>query len=353
MMNRLITFISALLFVCTSAKATDEVQQITLVARDSIGQVVELPYGNISFRLIEYGNYYRVFVTIENTLPSEALLLFKKKQGERELKKNKPKIEFRKTYPGSKGTRSVNGLDALTQNFVPIIPQEKYDFKIDASPRNVKRLEIPIYHAEFNPNKIIKKGPYGVNYKILEKYIVPFDIEVIAWSENDSDYLATKAAVLEYLNSVDKVAFCRNKRHRPSLSEQQRPYREKKDSLVNVINTTLEKHRTEWFIPDKPHIKYTELLTMLEKVDLNAHLYDCRNHESVVHSCDYCTLSASEIYHRLNDIYLALSNRQLTKDAAIKKAAPLYNCYQKRSRRKKDAGYTSKISRFYSRITNY
>lgn len=354
MMKRLFSLIVGLILVCSTSWANEE-YNITLEKGEQQGQTIDLPYGSITFRLVEYGNYHRVLISIDNTTMSQAILLFKYSQGEKVLKKNKPKIEFEKTYPGSKGKRNVYGCKELNQALTSIIPQEKLDLSgIDVSTTSVTKLELPIYLAKYDPKQLIKKGTYNINYKILSEDILTFNIEIKGWSENDPEYISTKNAVEDYIRSVNAVAFCKNKKHTPSLLQQQKPYQEKKDSLVNVINSTLQNH-SEWFSTDKPHIKYSELLAQLNKVNLNEHTYDCGEHKVVPkqHSCSYCSLSAQQIYHQLDDLYQQLRNGKITKDAAVKKAQGLFTCYQKNGKRKKDASYTDKISKFYNRITNY
>lgn len=354
MMKRLITLMAVVFLVCNISQANEE-YNITLEKGEAQDQTIELPFGNISFRLVEYGNYHRVLVSIDNTTMSQALLLFKNSQVEKVLKKNKPKIEFEKTYPGSKGGRRVFGCRELYQAMASIIPQEKLDlFGFDASLTSITKLELPIYLAKYDPKKLIKKGAYGINYKILSEDILTFNIEIKGWSENDTDYVSIKNAVEDYIRSVDKAAFCKNRKHNPALSVQQRPYEEKKDSLINIINSTLQNH-SEWLSVDKPHQKYSELLARLNNVNLNEHTYDCGEHKRVSkqHSCSYCSLSSQQVYHQLDDLYQQLRNGKISKDSAVKKAQGLYTCYQNNGRRKKDASYSDKISKFYSRITSY
>lgn len=355
MIKRLFTLIVGIILVCPVSWADKEID-ITLEKGVPQGHTEALPYGEISFRLVEDGNYHRVYVSIDNTNTSEAILLFKNSQGEKELKKNKPKIEFEKSYPGSKGKRSVFGCKALDQAFVSVIPGKKIDdlFGFDVSSPSVTTLELPIYLAKYNPKQERKKGAYKINYKILAEYILTFKITIKGWSENDPDYVAAKNAVADYIRSVNAAAFCKNKKHRTSLSVQQKPYREKKDSLLNLIDSTLKNH-PEWYSIDEPHIKYTELHTLLKNVNLNERTYDCGEHRggSRRHSCGYCSLSPQQIYHQLDDIYQQLRNGKITKDAAVKKAQGLYVCHQKNSKRKRNASYSDKISRFYNRIANY
>ncbi len=354
MMKRLIIFLIATFIVCTAAWANEEFN-ITLEKGDPNGKTIELPYGIISLRLVEYGNYHRVLFSVENTTTSQAILLFKNVQEEKSLKKNKPKIEFEKRYPGSKGKRTVYGCKELNKPFVSIIPQEKLDiFGLDASTTSITKLELPIYLAKYDPKKLDKKGAYNIKYKILIEDILNFNIEIKGWNENDPDYVSTKAAVEEYIRSVNTAAFCKNKRHTPSLAMQIKPYQERKDSLVNVINSTLQ-NNPDWFSTDLPHIKYSELFAQLNKVNLDEHIYDCGEHKVAPrkHSCSYCSLSVQQIYHQLDDIYQQFRAGKLTKDEAVRKAQGLNTCYQRSTKRKKESGYTDKISKFYSRIVNY
>ncbi len=353
MMKRLITLLTATFLVCSSTWANEEFN-ITLEKRDVNGQTIELPYGNISFRLVEYGNFHRVSVSIENTTMSQAILVFKHSQGEKALKKNKPKIEFEKTYPGGKGNRNVFGCKELNHQVLSIIPQEKVDlFGFDVSTTSITKLELPIYLAKYNPKQLIKKGSYNINYKILSEDILGFNIEIKGWTKNDPEYVATKGAVEDFLHSVQSASFCKNKKHRPSLAQQQKPYQEKKDSLVDVIKKTVETN--DWMSDTAPYQAYKALRDNLDKVNLNDHNYDCGEHKVTPkkHSCGYCSLSAQQIYHQLDDIYQQLRAGKITRDAAVKKAQGLNTCYQKNTKRKKDSSYTDKISRFYSRIINY
>lgn len=354
MMKRLITLFIVTFIVCATTWADSEFE-ITLDKGDVNGYTEELGYANITFRLVEYGAYHWVIVTIENTTMSEAILLFNSNRDEQSLKKNKPKIEFEKSYPG-KGQRSVLGCSkGVLQPLISIIPAEKKElYGFDVSLRTTTDFVLPIYLAKYDSKKLSKKGTYGVNYKILSEDILDFKINIKGWDEQDPEYVSTKASVDEFVHWVNAAAFCKNPKHKPGLDQQMKPYQEKKDSLINVINATLEEHHDDWYSTDTPHIKYTELLTQLNDVNLNDHTYDCGKHKVVqTHSCGLCSLSAQQIYHQLDDIYQQLRVGKLTKEAAVKKAQSLNNCYQKNNKRKKDPTYSEKISKFYSSIINY
>ncbi|MDE6027845.1 MAG: hypothetical protein K2G23_07230 [Muribaculaceae bacterium] len=364
MIKRLFIISLISFFLCSSIWANEE-RNVILKKGDPNSQTIELDYAIITVRLIDNGSYQRIVLSMENTLTSQALLLFKHAHDENALKSHKPKIEFEKTYPGSKGSRSVHGCRNLSRAFISLTPQEKMDiFGEDLSGKSVAKIELPIYVAKYDANKLVKKGAENIPYKILNEEILIINIEIKGWSEDDPAYLSTKAAVEEYVRSANNATFCKNKKHTPSLSQQMKPYKEKRDSLMNVINSTI-KSNSDWQSKDLPYIKYSELLDQLNQVNLNDHTYDCKNHRSKpapnpnnnsnsvpTPKCSYCSLSAQQIYHQLDDIYQQKRSGKLAKDAAIKRAQGLYNCYQNHSNRKKDSGYTEKISRFYGRIIN-
>lgn len=358
MMKRIIALLTTVFFVCTVAMANEEFN-LTFEKSDTVPQTMNLGYGNISFKLVEESvNDYRVVVSIENTTTSQAILLFKNSKKEQVLKKDTPKIRFEKKFPGNKGERTVWGCRALRESVVPIIPEQKCEIlaiKVDNKPGTYKTvLELPLYLAKYNYKKLAKKDIYHIDYTILSLDSLSFNIEVKGWTEDDPDYVSTKTAVDEYVSSLEQVNFCDNKKHSPSLVDQQKPYKQTRDSLVNVINLTLEKNQ-QWQSIDLPYKKYSALRDKLANVDFDKHISDCGEHPVIKPrpSCDYCSLSAPQIYHELEDIYKQLRSGKLTKDAAVNEAQGLYNCYQNHNRRSKDSFYTEKITRYYRRIINY
>lgn len=361
MMKRIFTLIVGIILVCLKSWANAEFN-ITLDRGDHQEYTEALPYGIVSFRLVEYGNYHKMLVSIENTTTKEAILLFKNSRGEKELKKNKPKIEFAKKYAGSKDERKVHGFTSLNRDFVSIVPQEKVKLSEFVISQNEIKVELPIYLASYNPKQLAKKGADNINYKILCEEIFTFNIEIKGWSENDPVYVSTKNSVEDYIRSVNTAAFCKNKKHRPTLVQQQKPYKDKKDSLIKVIGNIVETNG--WMSDTDPYNAYKNLRNLLEKINLNDHTYDCGEHKGNKDgkgheeggkktTCSYCSLNPQQIYHQLDDTYQQLRNGKITKAAASKKARALYNCYQRHDRRKKESSYSDKISRFYSRITNY
>lgn len=355
MIRRVIASFSLLICLYFTALANKELS-IKLDNKDRV-QSERLGFAYVSFEYFDVsGNNALVRVSIENITsnPPHAVLMFKNDMMEQSLKKGKPKIEFEKTYPGKKGTRLVRGCRESYQN-IDIIPAVETDtvFTIYVPFTSSKDFMLSLYEAKYKPKKLSKKGKNNINYKILEEHLYDIHIEVVGWSEEDPTYINAKNSVDDFLSSLKGVEFCNNKRHSPTLREQQRPYQEKKDSLVNVINNILE--NSEWMSTDAPHKAYTRLLSVLNDVNLDNLASDCMKHpvKHKGHNCSYCSLSAQDIYHRLDDLYQQLHAGKISKDQAMKTAKALYNCYQLSMKRKKDSSYGTKVSRFYNSIANY
>lgn len=354
MIKRIIASLSLLLCLCLTAMANKEVS-IRLDDKNRI-QNERLGFAYLTFEyLYPEGNKAIVRVTLENITsnPPHAVLIFRNDVSEQVLKKGKPKIEFEKTYPGKKGTRTVRGCRFSNSN-IEIIPAAVTDtvFTIDVPLTSARNFSLPLYEAKYKAKDLYKKGKYNISYKIMEEHLYDIQLEVIGWSENDPTYVSIKNDVESLASSLKGKEFCHNSRHRPTLSEQQRPYQEKKDSLITAIKNIFDSHE-EWMSTDAPHQAYSQLLTQLDNINLGNMTVDCGKHKAKGHNCNFCSLSAQDIYQRLDDLYQQLYAGKITKDAALKSANSLYNCYQQNKRRSKDNSYGTKITRFYNSISNY
>ncbi len=349
MIKRVFASLMLLSCFCITAMANQELS-IKLDNKNRVHSE-QLEYLILRFEyLFNSGNNARVKVSVENIVQDPlALLVFRRDTDEKKLKKNKPKIEFEKKYPGM---REVKGCRVADYKSFDIITAAKTDtlFVIDVALTSPKDLELPLYIAKYKPRDLEKKGEYGIKYKILEERLYDIHIEVKGWSEEDPIYVSIKNSVEQFILSLEDVEFCSNKKHR---EEQQRPYQERRDSLINSISSIKESYM--WISTDAPHIAYTKLETDLNNVNLDTHISDCGKHkvQKRGHICSYCSLSAQNLYHRLDDMYQQLHTGKTAKEQALKSARAINNCYLQCKRRKKDSFYGSKISEFYNRIANY
>lgn len=362
MIKRTVVSLTLLIGLCFSALANKELS-IKLDGNDRV-RSENLGFAYVTFQyLYANGNNARVRVYIENITgnPPLAVILFKSDLDERGLKKGSPKIEFDKTYGGDKGKRTVKG-NRDCNKYMEIITAAETDtvFTVDVPFTSSKDFILPLYVAKYKTKDLYKqkkKHPddpeYHISYKIIVQHIFDVHLEVVGWTEEDPAYVKMKNNVDDFISSLKSGMFCYNKNHKPVLKEQQRPYTEKKDSLISAIATILNK--SDWLSTDAPHIAYSALIKELNGVNLGNLTSDCGKHKprGKIHSCGYCSLSAQEIYHRLDDIYQRLHAGKTSKEQALKIARGLYNCYQNSNRRKKENTYSTKISRFYNSIANY
>ena len=356
MIKRVIASLALMICLCPMAWANQEVT-IKLDNKERVCSE-RLGFAYITFEYVyNSGNTAKVRVSVENITqtPPLAVLVFRRDLDERLLKQGKPKIEFEKKYPGEKGKRRVRGCDVEYYKYLDVVTAAETDtlFTLDVSLTSARDITLPLYVAKYKPKDLFKKGEDNITYKIVEEYVYDIHIEVVGWSEEDPTYLNVKNSVDQFVSSLKDVEFCPNKRHRPSLREQQRPYQAKRDSLINAVSSIIEANYG-WMSTDAPHKAYTKLLEELNKVDLDSYVSDCGDHETIRrHKCGYCPLSAQELYYRLDDLYQKLHAGRVTKDQALKTAKGLYNCYRLGKNRRKDDSYGGKITRFYDRIAGY
>lgn len=353
MMARILSLLSLIFCFSFSVLADNKDIEIRLNTNDNTTKSIELGFGYMTFQYVTHeGNEAKVRITLEN-ISSEphAVLIFKYGLTEQVLKKNKPKIEFEKKFPGGRNKRKVDGCNIGKGHYIIVTPTETDTlFTVDVPFTSYKKIDIPFYIAKYKAKDLKKKGENNINYKILEKHDYRFTIYVQGWTEEDSTYLETKNSVEAYLKSLEDVQFCNNKKHKPSLKVQQQKYVEQKDSLIKVIGDIINVNG--WMSDLEPHKAYSRLSAQLREVNLDDYNQDCGKHTRS-HKCNYCSLSAQDLYHRIDDIYQQLYAGAISKENAVKTAKAILNCYQNNKRRRNDSSYGKKISGFYNRIINY
>lgn len=357
MMKRLLSLLCLISCLCFSAYAGEN--KLIRLDKDSHvrQQITEIKGNRIIFELVSTSeDMAYVSVKVENVATDHAILIFGNNHRDNKLNKHttgggkKLKFNFKKTFPGKKGHRTITGCRELGKFFQPVIAAETATLlTVEARANDTVKLMLPFYYATYKSKDLIKRGKDNIEYKIMEEDINVFLINVKMWNESDSLYVSTKISVSDFINSLQGVKFCKNNRHNPPLEVQQAPYLEKKDSLINAINETID--YAGWMSDQLPHRAYSQLLRELNEVDLNKLTYDCRNHGGKPpHNCTYCQLSAQGIFHQLDKLYKQVNTKEIDRPAAAEIAKDLYNCYRYSNKRKKDSFYTDKISRFYNRI---
>ncbi|MBO8445644.1 MAG: hypothetical protein IAC23_08150 [Bacteroidetes bacterium] len=347
MMRKLIVSLLAAALFCTSAWADRELV-VRLDPDENRVQTMELGYAAVTFRFEEaHANKAKVMVSVENRTHSEAILLFKSEKDERMLKRCEDRILFEKSYGGEKGYRTVSGCNYIRNEYELVEPAYTLDlFLAEVPTTGTAEIVIPFYMANHYHSRFLRRD----KYRIFREDVIKFIVEAKDWTESDTTYVKMKKAVSDFKASLEDVRFCRNRMHRPSLEEQQKPYLTVRDSLTAVIDSILG--NPWWMSQDLPHRSYSKLKAELQSVDFSDLVYDCGRHRPV-HKCSYCPLSAEQIYHRLDDIYQKLHTGRIAKEDAVRTAKTLNSCWQQNKSRRRGSFYAGKIAEYYGRIINF
>lgn len=338
------------LLFAPAAKA-DREEIVRLDNHKNRTRTIMLDYAAVKFQVLSfYEDTAEIGITVDNMALTETLLLFRESRDERGLRKPKPKIVFVETYGGEKGHRVVLGCKDLHSNRSLIRPSSSQKlFRLNVSTRQPTELVIPFYLAKYIPKKFFKSA----RYSILREDMIKFVIEVKGWSEDDPQFVDVKKAVTEFQEGLAEKMFCSHERHDPPLHEQQLPYIQKRDSLIDVIDNMIRTNG--WMSDQKPHIEYSALRTRLTEIDLDKYAADCGAHKkgSSHGYCSLCQLNAKQLFERLDGTYQQLHIGMIDKQNAVKTAKAIYNCYRQSPYRKKDRLIGEKITDYYNRIINF
>lgn len=357
-MKKLLTFATALILAATVAFA-DEQQRIKLDDEHAKRQI-RLGYCNIFVTKVESDNEGNSIVTveIENLDETNAIILFGHAYPEKELKKLSPSIKFDKRFPGTKGHRLIDTYREA-RNVIFLEPSDKCTLpEIHVLKGDIQLCRLPLYIAKYKNKKIYWGPSYGKNKMLLmEKQIIELEIEVD--ERPDKDYVRLEEdcnVLIEEISKFSKPSFCNHPRHKPSLHDQEQPYKDRIDSINTEIDKIISLHN--WYTSDKGYQRYSALKQRLATIDLTIYEGDCGRHKRVsipVQTCKYCNLTPQQIYHKLDDYYKKIyssNDRKAAKESVMGDVNLLYGC-RKHSASWKKSEYNSKITDRYSRISNF
>lgn len=344
MTSRILSVLTIALFCGNIALAQQE-ESINLEVAVTEECKSNLGYSLVDFKLLQPSdNSSKIEISIENLQPGETLMLFPAAKTEKELKKLTPKVVFDKAFGGDKGKRSVSGCSGIPYA-EQIAPSQKTKFSITVENETAQELTIPFYFVKTD-NALLR----GKRVTILREETVKYRITVRAWNESNEQFAALKDSVNQFVSSLKSVRFCKHKRHAESVETQQQPYKARMERLKEQIDNI----RRNWTSDQTPHKAYSRLIEELGKINLDDYnIGNCRRHgNSKAHSCSYCSLSAEQVYHQLDDLYQSMYVGRVSKADASRKASALYQCYQKSRKRKKSSSFANGIACLYNRIVN-
>ena len=310
-----------LCLMAIGAKA-DEQRKVTL-SNDHNKEMISLSYCNIFINLNEASDGEgEVSIEFENLSESKVLILFDRSYTEKQAKKLSPKMQFDKTFGGTKGKRVIDpyseGLNTVTQ-LRPSDKQMLPSFKVENEAAKV--VTLPVYIAKYKGKKLI----------LLEKQVIELNIE--AELKPSAEYIQINTDCERLIREITNTGVCPNKSHGTSVDKQKAAYQKRINDMKAKIDG----------------IEFVER--------------DCGRHRGPVagHKCNYCGLSLQQIYHRLDDLYKKIyssSNRKQTKASVMSQVNALYNCCtdpkcsKHAAQWKKGGDYKNKIVERYNRINS-
>lgn len=358
-MKRLFATLMLLVCLCSVALA-DREMSVNLDTKNKFVQTDNLGFASVTCEYLDKSSTTaKVRIKVKNNATDQpiAIILFRQDMEEPMLRGYKnPQFEFEKTYQpdAPKDGKTVQGCPGINNTFDIIAPEEVLTiFDIEVPFKNPVDVTLPFYQATYDAKKFKKSGKNSVKYKILKEQKYVFKVAVKGWTEDDPQFVSVKASVDSLIANLETVKFCDNPKHKPTLKEQQWAQQSNINDLSNMINDVMRENG--WMTEEEPYMAYNALLQRLSSIDLNSYNADCGKHPAPAkgHKCNYCSLSAQELCHKLEDTYQLLYTDKIKKKEAMNRAKAMYGCYQKNKSRKKDSVFGSKISEYYSKIINY
>ena len=350
MRKRLLFIICLCAFVFSSF--ADEQRKIVLNA-DHQKEMIRYAFCNI-FVTNESDNndeYANISINIENIDESNGIFLFGHSYPEKDLKKLTPSITYDKYFPGTKGGRVLDTFQG-PKNVVFIAPASKsFVHELQVKNGDIQKCRLPLYIAKY-------KGKNRNKMLLLEKQVIELELEYEVKADQDLFRLNNDCDSL--MKELEDVSFCNNRRHKPSLEKQERPFKECVERIKTEVDSIIETHR--WQTTDKRYLAYDSLKIKLREINFSRYERDCGKHSvSKGHQCKYCSLSLQQIYNKLDDYYIKIYNsndRKKARAAVINEVNQLYRCCtdgncRNHSSAWKKSEYRSKIIDRYNRINNF
>ncbi len=345
---RKILFGLLLCLMATGAMA-DEQRKVSL-SNDHNKEMISLSYCNIFINLNEVSDGEgEVSIELENLSESKVLILFNRSYAEKQVKKLSPKMQFDKTFGGTKGKRVIDPFSEPMNSVTQLRPSDKQMLpSVRIENEGAKVVTLPIYIAKYKGKKALI---------LLEKQVIELNIE--AELKPSAEYSNMSSQCDRLIREITRTGVCPNKSHGTSVDKQKAAYQKQIDALKTKIDGVISSHG--WREGDSGYRKYNALKKKLDGVTFTER--DCGRHKGSVagHKCNYCNLSLQQIYHQLDDLYKKIyssSNRKQAKASVMSQVNALYNCCtdakcaKHAGQWKKGGDYKNKIVERYNRINS-
>lgn len=290
-------------------------------------------------------------------------LLFEKSFSKKELKKQKPSIRFDRIHGANMINKSLSTCPGLTNKGVILISRgETNKLMIEDVPTNYN-LPINIYLANKKPKGFLRKE----KFIITELLDLDVDIEVESESrQNDDDALSRlERDYDDLMDELDRQRFCNNRKHDPSLSEQEEPYKKRISDAIEEIENIKDDNR--WRESSKEYKPYKALKQKYEFLssDFKKYERDCGGHRITgtgggrpVHDCNYCSMTSGDVLRSIENDYIKLKNKKADRSSVVSHAEALHrawssSCPNLKRKIQQDSSKSAKINDYYNKIVNY
>lgn len=342
------TIICMLLCLMALGARADEQRKVTL-SNDHNKEMINLSYCNIFINLNEVSDGEgEVSIELENLSESKVLILFDRSYTEKQAKKLSPKMQFDKTFGGTKGKRVIDPFSEQMSTVMQLRPSDKQmlpSFRVENEATKV--VTLPVYIAKYKGKKLI----------LLERQVIELNVE--AELKPSAEYVQINTDCERLIREITNTGVCPNKSHGTSVDKQKAAYQKRIDALKEKIDGIISSHG--WNSNDAGYRRYEALKSKLDGIEFVER--DCGRHRTPVagHRCNYCGLSLQQIYHRLDDLYKRIyssSNRKQAKASVMSQVNALYNCCtdtkcsKHAAQWKKGGDYKNKIVERYNRINS-
>lgn len=345
-----IAYFLFLLVVCSVGSAYgDETYDVKLDNIDHARDMVSTPFCNIfvSLQHTDGEDDYEISVQMENTLEDKTLLLFHRSYSEQGLKGSK--IVYDKFFPRTGDNRLVEPCERLPKDYQLDPSSEIGKIMSFRTSESTDSCKFPIYIARHEEKKFlfIKRSRYVVMQK--EEIVLNIDVEL----KPDEDFVRLSEAADSLIEKIGRQTFCSNPNHRGEPAEKLfRMYDKAIDNLKEEVLYTINSRN--YMSTDNAYKRFDAICKRLDAIDLRQKVVDsCPNDRKEKvrpkHSCEYCSLSAENIYRKLEAYDIDLHNGKKKKEQVMGDVEALYNCAVKNKKRS-TGNYMSGISKYYKRI---
>lgn len=349
-MKRIIYLFLILLIGSVRFAYGDEIKSIKLDNKGHNKETISLPYCNIfvELQIENEDGPYGISIKMENISEDKELYLFDKSYNEKTLKQMN--LVYDKIFPGVKRKRITEACEHISESYRLLPSSETKSILNFHCNENTIKCRLPIYIARYDEKNfiIVKK----TRISLAQKEVIELDIDVEI--KPDEDLVRLSEATENLIEEIKRQTFCSNKHHKGTSAQQLYSiYNESIDELKRQVSRIISLRG--YMSRDKSYKNFMAIYDKLNSINLKQlTITSCDNDKEkpivpIRHKCQYCSLSAEDIYKKLESYFIDLHNGKKTKGQVMGNVEALYKCAQKNNIRN-IGSYMQGITKYYKGI---